>query len=84
MSLLYGFYPEFYDLILRPHLISHNYHTRNIGFRCPLILCEVERRGLSYQLVKLNDEIPDHFRDLGIRSLKCMVKDFKKFMLTVE
>ena len=84
VSLLYGFYPEFYDLILRPYLTSHNYRTRNIGFRCPLVLCEVERRGLSYQLVKLNNDIPDRFRDLGIKSLKCMVKDFKTFMLTVE
>ena len=55
---LKGSLPSFYELLLRPLLYSHSYHTRRGTFRHPLVVCEVERRAVTHQLVLLYDEIP--------------------------
>ena len=52
-SLLKGYFPEFYDLFLRPYLSAHNYGTRGNAFRHPLVVCGVEQRGVSSQLISL-------------------------------
>ena len=49
-----------------------------IGFRCPNVTCEVERRGLSYQLVRLLEELPDGLMDLG---LNLATRHFKRALL---
>ena len=80
VSLLSGSYPEFYDLLLRPYLTSHNHSTRNGIFRCPLVVCEVERRAASYQLIRLYDEVPACYHNVGNKAPKPLVNDCKKYI----
>ena len=72
--------PIFYDLLMTRYVTPHDYRTRRvgIGFRCPNVICEVERRGLSYQFVRLLEELPDRLMDLG---LNLATKHFKRAFL---
>ena len=58
ISLLNGTLPDFYELLLTPALTNHGYGTRNRNFRIPRVSCEVERRALSYQLIRLFEDLP--------------------------
>ena len=58
-QLLDGNLTEFFDTLLRPHLISHTHETRSGVFRHPALRCEVERRFLPYQLITLYDQLPN-------------------------
>ena len=60
-ALLDGRIPELYDLLLRPYIAHHNYGTRGGQFRHPNMTCEAERRFLSYQLIIMYEQLPDHF-----------------------
>ena len=83
--LLNGSCPRFYDLLLRPYLSAHNYATRNSIFRSPLISCEVERRAVSNQLIRLENDIPAHFFDnINSKSPKSLVSGFRKYILSVQ
>ena len=79
-QILYGDLPIFYDLLMARYVTPHDYRTRRmgIGFRCPNVICEVERRGLSYQLVRLLEELPDGLMDLG---LNLATRHFKRALL---
>ena len=78
-NILDGNLPDFYDLLLARYVAPHDYGTRHIGFRCPDLTCEVERRGLSYQLVKLLEELPDGLIDLGFISA---TRQYKRALLS--
>ena len=75
--MLDGKAPEFYDILLRPHLSSHTYQTRGM-FRHPYVNCEVVRRALSHQLILLYDEIP---YDILNANLSLSFRRFKSFLL---
>ena len=79
--LLNGHCPEFFYLLLRPYISEHNYRTRGGAFRHPLVLCEIERRAVSYQLITLYENVPENFRDNKNVSRKTMIKEFKKHLL---
>ena len=60
------------------YVAPHGYGTRQNGFRCPDMSCEVERRGLSYQLIMLLEELPARVID---QNFNVSIKQFKKFLL---
>ena len=76
--ILDGNLPEFWDLLMARYVTLHGYSTRQNGFRCPDVSCEVERRGLSYQLIMLLEELPAGVID---QNFNASIKQFKKFLL---
>ena len=60
------------------YVTLHGYSTRQNSFRCPDVSCEVERRGLSYQLIMLLEELPAGVID---QNFNVSIKQFKKFLL---
>ena len=76
--LLDGELPEFWELLLARYLTRHSYNTRNIQFRHPNLVCEVERRALSYQLIVMLEELPSGTLE---GSLKTSLKHFKQSLL---
>ena len=76
--LLDGDLPEFWELLLMSYVTPHAYNTRGIRFRHPNIVCEVERRALSYQLIMMLEELPPNILEVG---LKASMKKFKKSLL---
>ena len=84
VTLLNNYWPEFYDLLLRPYLIPHNYATRNSLFRHPLIICEVEHRAAACQLICLCDGVPYHFYDRDNKPIKTLVNNLKKYVLSCQ
>ena len=60
------------------NVTTHGYSTRQNGFRCPDVSFEVERRGLSYQLIMLLEELPVGVID---QNFNVPIKQFKKFLL---
>lgn len=78
-SLLNGTLPAFYDLILRPLILTHGYNTRTGNFRHPLVVCDVEKRAVAHQLILLYDEVHEVFNtDLSTYTL---LKRYKKYLL---
>ena len=84
ICLLSGSIPEFFELLLTPFLTNHNYGTRNRNFRVPLVSCEVERRALSYQLIKLYDDIPPRFVETGNYTVNKLLKKFKEYIMAEQ
>ena len=76
--LLDGKLPEFWQLLLANHETTHSYNTRNLRFRRPSIVCEIERRALSYQLIKMLDELPPDILEMNFET---SLKQFKKYLL---
>ena len=60
------------------YIALHAYGTRRIKFRCPNITCEVERRALSYQLIKLLEDIP---HSVLVMKYKPSIRHLKKILL---
>ena len=81
ITLLNGLSPYFYDLLLKPYISIHNYRTRGKAFRHPLVVCEVERRAVSYQLIHLYENVPDYVYDQDNVSLKTLVNKYKRHLL---
>ena len=81
ITLLNGLSPYFYDFLLKPYISMHNYRTRGKAFRHPLVVCEVERRAVSYQLIHLYENVPDSFYDQDNVSLKTLVNKYKRHLL---
>ena len=77
--LLDGELPEFWQLLLGNYVTTHSYNTRNVRFRHPNIACEIERRALSYQLIKMLDELPPNILEMNFQA---SLKYFKKVLLT--
>ena len=63
------------------YVTPHGYGTKRIGFRCLDVTCEVERRGLSYQLVMLLEELPVGLIDMNFNS---SVKQLKRALLNSQ
>lgn len=81
VTLMKGLYPYLFDLLLRPYNNSHNYMTRGRTFRYPLIVCEIERRAVSCQLIHLYDCVPDNFSDFNDFTLKRLMNNFERHLL---
>ena len=77
-----GNLPYFYDLLFRPLLSTHNYDTRAARYRHPLVVCEVERRAITHQLILMNDEMSPLLNEDS--TTKCIVKKYKKFLLNEQ
>ena len=76
--LLDGELPEFWQLLLANYTTPHAYNTRGIRFRHPRIVCEIERRALSYQLILMLEDLPTDILEMPYsRSLK----HFKEILL---
>ena len=82
MLMLNGELPLFYDKLLKPYESNHTYATRSGIFRHPLLSCEVERRAVSHQLIKLYDSLPENF--LSEISISTAIKHFKRFLLHTQ
>ena len=78
-----GALPDFCELLLTPALTNYGYGTRNRNFRIPQVSCEVERRALSYQLIKLFEDVPPQFVDTS-NSAKILLRNFKKYILSEQ
>ena len=76
--LLDGELPEFWNILLAENLTSHVYNTRQLRFRHPALVCEVERRALPHQLILLHESIP---RNLLEKNLRTSLKLYKKSLL---
>ena len=77
-SLLNGTLPAFYDLILRPLLITHEYNTRTGDYRHPLVVCDVEKRAVAHQLILMYDDVHEDIdNDLSAYTL---LKRYKKYL----
>ena len=76
--ILDGNLPIFYNLLLARYETPHGYSTRRMGFRCPNVTCEIERRGLSYQLILLLEELPAGLINMSYTSA---VKHLKRALL---
>ena len=73
--LLDGKLPEFWNMLLSENITSHNYNTRQLRFRHPALVCEIERRALPHQLIVLYESIPRNMLETGfIASLKLYKK----------
>ena len=79
--LLDGELPEFWELLLARYTTTHAYNTRQVRFRHPNIVCEVERRALSYQLIMLLEEMPPMILEMNLLS---SLKQFKKILLAEQ
>ena len=80
-QLLDGCLPDFYSCLLEPYLSTHTYGTRNGRFRHPALVCEVERRYLSHQLITLHDSLPEEMiNDILTRALR----NFKTSLLNMQ
>ena len=77
-QLLDGQLTDFMEFLLEKYRSTHTYQTRQIGFRHPALTCEVERRGLSHQLIVLYDRLPE---DLFEMSFKKSLRVFKGWLL---
>ena len=67
----------FYDLSLRPLEITHTYRTRTGSrtFRQPMIMCEVDRRGIINQMVQMDTQIDfTEFNSLQLISAVCIYR----------
>ena len=75
--LLDGKLPEFWHLLMAPHVVPHTYNTRQIGLRHPALVCEVERRALSHQLILLHENVPRNILDCNYATA---LKHYKKLL----
>ena len=75
-NLLNGKHPEMYDDLLQPYIINHNYATRRGLFRHPNVTCEIERRFLSYQLIVLQEQLPEGMFERSLSAALILVKEF--------
>ena len=78
-QLLDGNHPDMFNDLLEPYLSNHPYATRGSMFRHPPLVCEIERRWLSHQLITLFDHLPAPFLT---ENYIPAVKHFRKFLLS--
>ena len=76
--ILDGNLPHFWELLMARYVTPHSYGTRRIGYRCPNVSCEVERRGLSYQLIMLLEELPAGLMELSFNLSK---RKYKRILM---
>ena len=79
--LIDGKLPEFWNILMSEYVAPHSYNTRQHMFRHPALVCEIERRALSHQLILLYESIPRHFLDLNFNA---SLKMFKQSLLDIQ
>ena len=72
----------FYNLLLRPLEITHTYRMRNSTYRQPMITCEVDRRGITNQMVQMHTQID--ITEFSSLQLKLAVRKYKKQLLNSQ
>ena len=76
-----GELPEFWNLLMSEYISPHSYNTRQLRFRHPALVCEIERRALSHQLILLYESIP---RGILEMSPGASLKAFKKSLMETQ
>lgn len=76
--LIDGKLPEFWNMLMSEHIPSHSYSTRQLGFRHPALVCEIERRALSHQLILLYESVPRNVLEMNF---KPSLRIFKKSLM---
>ena len=75
--LLDGKLPAFWNVLMAQYVAPHTYNTRQIRLRHPALVCEVERRALSHQLILLHEKVPRNILECNYATA---LKQFKKFL----
>ena len=75
--LLDGKLPNFWTILMSEHVTSHSYNTRQIRFRHPALVCEIERRAMSHQLILLYESVPKNILESNYSSA---IKQFKSLL----
>ena len=76
--LLDGKLPDFWNILMSEYVAHHSYNTRQLRFRHPGLVCEIERRALSHQLILLYEGIPSNILEMNF---KPSLKMFKKSLM---
>ena len=76
-----GKLPEFWNILMSEHTVPHAYNTRQLRFRHPALVCEVERRFLSHQLILLYESVPRNILEMNSNA---SVKKFKQSLMDTQ
>ena len=77
-----GLLPFFYNLLLRPLEIDHEYNTRSNSLRHPRLTSEIERRAVTHQIILLNETLPS---DFNMRDpIHVMFRKYKRYLLSTQ
>ena len=76
--LLDGKLPNFWTILLSEYVTSHSYNTRQVRFRHPALVCEVERRAMSHQLILLYESVPKNILESNHSSA---IRQFKRSLI---
>ena len=79
--LLDGKLPNFWTILLSEYVTSHSYNTRQIRFRHPALVCEVERRAMSHQLILLYESVPKNILESNHSSA---IRQFKRSLINSQ
>ena len=69
--------PEFWNLLLSEHVVTHPYNTRGVRFRHPALTCEIERRALPHQLISLYEGVEKDLLEMNYTS---SLRAYKKLL----
>ena len=73
--------PEFWNILMAENVTPHTYNTRQIRMRHPALVCEIERRAMSHQLVLLYESLP---RDILQINYTTALKKFKSIFINSQ
>ena len=76
--LIDGKLPEFWNDLMSEYIAPHSYNTRQLRFRHPALVCEIERRALSHQLIILYERVPRNILEMNF---KPSLKAFKRSLM---
>ena len=76
--LLEGKLPEFWNILMADYVTHHTYNTRQIRLRHPALVCEIERRAMSHQLILLYESVP---RNILETNYSTAIGQFKKLLI---
>ena len=80
-QLLDGKLPELWNILMSEYETPHTYNTRQIRMRHPALVCEIERRAMSHQLILLYESLP---RDILDNNYITALKKFKNILLNSQ
>ena len=80
-QLLDGKLPELWNILMSEYETPHTYNTRQIRMRHPALVCEIERRAMSHQLILLYESLP---RDILDNNYVTALKKFKNILLNSQ
>ena len=76
--LLEGMLPEFWNILMADYVAPHSYNTRQIRLRHPALVCEIERRAMSHQLILLYESVPINILE---RNYSAAIAQFKRLLI---